>query len=112
MRQDHTSSWKQGILAPPTRTENPGDKLNVLNCIATDKDQCFKCGKNGHFQSDCPCKEHNKHNKHDNHDKRRWKRGRRFFSTQKPSFHAMNDLDDSSDSDGNGREGHSYSETP
>ena len=80
--------------------------------MATDKDQCFKCGKNGHFQSDCPCRDHDKHNKHNNHNKQRWKGGRRSFSARKPSFRAMNDSDDSSDSDDNGKEGHSYSKTP
>src|SRR5205085_3301825 len=104
MRQDR--SRKRGILAPPPRTENPGDELDVLNRMATDKDQCFKCGKNGHFQSDCPRRDH------DNHDKRRWRGGRRSFSARKPSFRAMNDSDDSFDSDDNGKEGHSYSKTP
>src|SRR5256714_6265106 len=106
-RQDR--SRKRGILAPPPRTENPGDELDVLNRMATDKDQCFKCGKNGHFQSDCPCRDHDKH---DNQDKQRWKGGRRSFSARKPSFRAMNDSDDSDDSDDNGKEGHSYSKTP
>jgi hypothetical protein len=104
---DHGKEQGQGILTPAAtlaKEEAPGDELDVLNCMATDKDQCEK---NGHFQRNCS------HKGHDKDERKGWERARRqfkgssSFESRKPSSQnrvtengsSNDDSSDSSDSD-------------
>src|SRR5579859_4117426 len=103
-----------GILATPApKKEAPGEDLDVLNRMATDKDQCFKCGRNGHFQSDCPQDRQGKPSSVSSGGRRsQYMPKRGFGRPHRPSFKGMEEESDDSEDENGRKRVHYYDESP
>src|SRR5579859_2482847 len=100
-----------GILATPApKKEAPGEDLDVLNRMATDKDQCFKCGKNGHFQSNCPQGKSSSASSGGRRSQYTSKRG--FGRPHRPSFKGMEEESDDLENENGRKRVHYYDESP